>query len=156
MAQSLAARGRPWRRGAPDRARHRLARTFGQPIQLAYVLLGQVSVFRTVGEREAATATLADARSVLDRCPDPGILAETLVPSSDQRRSAASDPKTRAHPRELGVLKLLDSDLSERDIGRELFVSHSTVHSHVRSIYRKLAVRSRAEALDRSHELDLR
>ena len=48
------------------------------------------------------------------------------------------------------MLKLLRSDLSERDIGRELYVSHYTVHSHVRSIYRKLAVRSRADVLERS------
>ncbi len=44
------------------------------------------------------------------------------------------------------MLKLLHSELSERDIGRELYVSHSTVHSHVRAIYRKLAVCSRAGA----------
>ena len=35
-------------------------------------------------------------------------------------------------------------------MGRELFVSHSTVHSHVKSIYRKLGVSSRVEALERS------
>ncbi len=53
------------------------------------------------------------------------------------------------------MLQLLRSDLSERDIGRELYVSHYTVHSHVRSIYRKLAVSSRADALERSRELGL-
>ena len=77
-------------------------------------------------------------------------------PSSGQRRSAAVYPRTRTlTPREFGVLKLLRSDLSERDIGRELYVSHYTVHSHVRSIYRKLAVRSRADALERSRELGI-
>ena len=55
--------------------------------------------------------------------------------------------------RELRVLRLLASDLSERDIGRELYVSHNTVHSHVRSIYRKLGVSSRARALERTREL---
>ena len=53
------------------------------------------------------------------------------------------------------MLKLLRGDLSERDIGRELYVSHDTVHSHVRSIYRKLAVHSRADAIERSRELHL-
>ncbi len=57
--------------------------------------------------------------------------------------------------RELRVLRLLVSDLSERDIGRELYVSHNTVHSHVRSIYRKLGVSSRAHALERTRELRL-
>jgi LuxR family maltose regulon positive regulatory protein len=45
---------------------------------------------------------------------------------------------------------LLAGDYSEADMGRELFVSHSTVHSHVKSIYRKLGVSSRVEALERS------
>jgi hypothetical protein len=39
-------------------------------------------------------------------------------------------------------------DLSEADIARKLFVSHSTVHSHVKSIYLKLGATSRAEAVD--------
>ena len=53
------------------------------------------------------------------------------------------------------MLQLLTSDLSERDIGQQLYVSHNTVHSHVRSIYRKLGVSSRAHALQRTRELRL-
>ena len=53
------------------------------------------------------------------------------------------------------MLRLLHGDLSERDIGRELYVAHNTVHSHVRSIYRKLGVSSRAGALQRTRELRL-
>ena len=156
VAQSLAAQG------GGDEAVPMLehgvasARIFGQPLQLAHVLLGQASVLRAVGECEAATAALADARSVLEHCPDPGILAEKL--SALERSTRIHRVRPEDHElteRELGVLKLLGGDLSERDIGRQIFVSHSTVHSHVRSIYRKLAVRSRAEALERSHELGL-
>ena len=55
--------------------------------------------------------------------------------------------------RELTVLRLLGGTLSERDIGRELYVSQNTVHSHVRSIFRKLGVSSRKAALDRAREL---
>ena len=44
------------------------------------------------------------------------------------------------------MLRLLSGGLSEREIGRELFLSFNTVHSHVKSIYRKLGVSSRAEA----------
>ncbi len=35
---------------------------------------------------------------------------------------------------------MLTGRLSERDIGRELYLSHNTIHSHTRSIYRKLGV----------------
>ena len=54
--------------------------------------------------------------------------------------------------RELG---LLTSDLSARDIAKELFLSPNTVHSHTRSIYRKLGVNSRAEAVARADILGL-
>jgi LuxR family maltose regulon positive regulatory protein len=57
--------------------------------------------------------------------------------------------------RELRVLKLLGSDLSQRDIARELSVSHNTIHSHIRAIYRKLDVSSRAGSVERARELGL-
>jgi LuxR family maltose regulon positive regulatory protein len=53
------------------------------------------------------------------------------------------------------VLRLLVSDLSVRQIGESLFLSHNTVRSHTRSIYRKLAVNSRAEAVARADVLGL-
>ncbi len=68
----------------------------------------------------------------------------------------AAEPASRGGPgprssvlsaRELVVLRMLCGPLSERDIGRELYLSHNTVHSHTRSIYRKLGVSSRAEAI---------
>ncbi len=156
LGASLAAHGKP--EEALPLIGHgvALARTFGQPIQLAYALLCEARVLRAVGEHQAATVAIADARSVLDHCPDPGILAETLstLERPAQIRRVPSE-EGELTPRELGVLQLLRSDLSERDIGRELFVSHYTVHSHVRSIYRKLAVRSRADALERSRELGI-
>ena len=156
LGASLAARGRP--EEALPLIEHgvAMARSFGQPLQVAHALLGQARVLRALGEHMAATTAVADANSVLEQCPDPGILAESL---STLERPA---PNRRVHsedraltPREFGVLKLLRSDLSERDIGRELYVSPYTVHSHVRSIYRKLDVRSRADALERSRELGL-
>ena len=39
-----------------------------------------------------------------------------------------------------------------RQIGAELFVSHETVRSHLKRIYRKLGVHDRAAALQRAHD----
>ena len=66
-----------------------------------------------------------------------------------------SSGETELTQRERTILALLDSDLSESDIGRELFVSHSTVHSHTKSIYRKLGASTRSEALDRARALGI-
>ena len=57
--------------------------------------------------------------------------------------------------RELDVLRLLRGSLSESEIASELYLSHNTVHSHTRSIYRKLGVSSRAEAVERARKLGL-
>ena len=156
LGVSLAARGRPGEALPLIERGVAYSRTFGQPIQLANALLGQAPVLRALGEHQRAAEVVAEARSVLDSCPDPGILAGRLAaldrPPRIRRVQSADQELTQ---REVRVLKLLRGDLSERDIGRELFVSHSTVHSHVRAIYRKLTVSSRADALQRAHELDL-
>ncbi|WP_394778632.1 response regulator, partial [Undibacterium sp.] len=49
--------------------------------------------------------------------------------------------------RELEVLKLLASGRSNKEIGTTLFVGESTVKSHLRSIFTKLNVASRTEAV---------
>jgi LuxR family maltose regulon positive regulatory protein len=156
LGVSLAARGRPGEALPLIQRGVAFSRTFGQPIQLANALLGQAPVLRALGEHQRAADAVAEARSILGSCPDPGILAGRLAaldrpPQIRPVRSADQELTQQ----EFRVLKLLQGDLSERDIGRELYVSHSTVHSHVRAIYRKLAVSSRADALERGRELGL-
>jgi LuxR family maltose regulon positive regulatory protein len=57
--------------------------------------------------------------------------------------------------RETTILRLLTTQLSQREIAHELFVSLNTVKTHSRAIYRKLGVSSRPEATERARELDL-
>jgi DNA-binding NarL/FixJ family response regulator len=57
--------------------------------------------------------------------------------------------------RELDVLQLLDQGFSKREVADELFVSYNTVHTHARSIYRKLGASSRSEAIARARERGL-
>jgi LuxR family maltose regulon positive regulatory protein len=49
----------------------------------------------------------------------------------------------------------LATDLTGPDIARQLVVSLSTVRTHTRNIYTKLAVTSRRSAVRRAGELDL-
>jgi LuxR family maltose regulon positive regulatory protein len=58
-------------------------------------------------------------------------------------------------PAELVVLRLLATDLSQRGIGRRLFLSVNTIKTHTRNIYRKLGVASRQDAVVRGHALEL-
>ena len=49
--------------------------------------------------------------------------------------------------RELSVLRLLTTSLSQREIGDELLVSPNTVKTHARHIFRKLGASSRGDAV---------
>ncbi|MGD8475233.1 MAG: LuxR C-terminal-related transcriptional regulator, partial [Anaerolineae bacterium] len=57
--------------------------------------------------------------------------------------------------RELEVLGLLATELSGPEIAQNLIISVTTVRSHTRSIYGKLGVHSRYEAVARARELGL-
>jgi ATP/maltotriose-dependent transcriptional regulator MalT len=58
-------------------------------------------------------------------------------------------------PREIDVLQLIAEGLSNQAIAEQLFVSLSTVKKHSSSIYGKLGVSSRTQAITRAQELGL-
>lgn len=58
-------------------------------------------------------------------------------------------------PRELAVLEALARGLSLEQIGRELFVSRNTVKTQVASLYRKLQVGDRTEAVRKASRIGL-
>jgi LuxR family transcriptional regulator, maltose regulon positive regulatory protein len=55
--------------------------------------------------------------------------------------------------RELDLLRLLPTHLSNREMAAELFVSVNTVKTHLKSLYRKLGAVSRSEAVARGRSL---
>jgi LuxR family maltose regulon positive regulatory protein len=55
----------------------------------------------------------------------------------------------------LRLLPLLPTHLSFREIGERLYLSRNTVKTQVYSVYRKLGVSSRSDAVTRTHELGL-
>ncbi|WP_028934438.1 MadR family response regulator transcription factor [Pseudonocardia spinosispora] len=63
--------------------------------------------------------------------------------------------RERLTERELEVLRLLARGLSNREIGRELFISETTVKFHVGNLMRKLLVGRRAEAVYAASKLGL-
>jgi LuxR family transcriptional regulator, maltose regulon positive regulatory protein len=56
---------------------------------------------------------------------------------------------------ELRVLRYLPTNLRGPEIAAELFVSPNTIRSHLRNLYPKLGVHSRADAVNRARELGL-
>lgn len=57
--------------------------------------------------------------------------------------------------REMEVLSLLSKGYTEGDIARELVISRNTSKAHIKSIYRKLDVHTRKDAVERAIKLNL-
>lgn len=57
------------------------------------------------------------------------------------------NPDEALTPREAELLTLLTEGLSNKELGRKLFISEATVKSHLAHIYAKLGVDSRAAAI---------
>jgi len=129
-----------------------LRRMWGQPLDPADGLIALGTVTAAAGDRARAEACFDEAEALLATCADAGALPRRLAAA---RRAARSAADSELSGRELTVLRMLSGGSSEREIGSELFVSFNTVHSHVKSIYRKLGASSRAEALERARERHL-
>jgi LuxR family maltose regulon positive regulatory protein len=80
-----------------------------------------------------------------------GIVAKARI-SVRSSAELVLDPLT---DRELQVLKLLDSDLSNQEIAARLFISLATVKTYTKHLYRKLGVNARHQAIVRGKELGL-
>jgi LuxR family maltose regulon positive regulatory protein len=57
--------------------------------------------------------------------------------------------------RELAILRALRGPLTAREIGGQLYLSVNTVKGYSKSLYRKLGVVSRPDAVRRGHQLGL-
>jgi ATP/maltotriose-dependent transcriptional regulator MalT len=57
--------------------------------------------------------------------------------------------------RELQVLALVAASMSNKEIAGRLFVSVTTVKTHINNLYRKLDARSRIQAVARAREMGI-
>jgi LuxR family transcriptional regulator, maltose regulon positive regulatory protein len=127
------------------------------PWQTLEVLLALAPVRFRLGDTGGAAALLAEARAILAELSDVGDLGRRLEDAERQLTGPARELAfgEALSDRELAVLRLFASQLSQREIGGELFLSLNTVKSHSRAIYRKLGVSSREQAIVRAGELAL-
>jgi LuxR family maltose regulon positive regulatory protein len=103
---------------------------------------------------EGVQELLAEARRLEATGIDFGVLPRRLKAMSWRLRPA--DRLAGAlSAREVEVLRLLSGPQSLQDIGQALYISHETVKSHAKAIYRKLGVSSRTEAVALGRRLGL-
>jgi ATP/maltotriose-dependent transcriptional regulator MalT len=138
----------------------RIRRTQGACVELAWTLVLLADIRRRRGRLVEAQRALEEARDVLGQLADADRI-EALLAGEEREladaldRAAGDNLFESLSEAELAVLRQLAGDLSVRQIAAELFLSVNTVKTHTRGIYRKLGVRSRADAVARAGALGL-
>jgi DNA-binding NarL/FixJ family response regulator len=87
------------------------------------------------------------ARHILRRVQQPSMFSPDGLNSSDGKATLSS--------RETEVLRLVAKGFSLVEVAQMLHVSHTTARSHAKSIYRKLEVHSRGEAVFEATKMGL-
>jgi LuxR family maltose regulon positive regulatory protein len=131
--------------------------TYALPVVSVQALLEMARVYIALIDPEGARAVLAQTRDILQQRPRLGPLpaAATRLQSDVgqlTRTAAGGSALTEA---ELRLVPLLPTHLSFPGIGERLFISRHTVKTHAISLYRKLGVSSRSEAVARMSELGM-
>jgi LuxR family maltose regulon positive regulatory protein len=108
--------------------------------------------FLSVGDRRLATLLERQRWLVRDNA---SFVADLLTETVATRQVPVAAPESDLSDRELEVLRYLPTVLTAAEIADELRVSVNTVKAHLRSIYRKLDVTRRREAVVRAREQGL-
>lgn len=113
------------------------------PVSEVLGCLQDVSAALRAGDLEAA-------RTIVERAHD------VLTVDNAQRPTLRPVRAVGLTRREETTLRCLpDGSMSQKDIARRLGVSHNTVKTHLKSLYLKLGVHCRGEAIQRGRELGL-
>ena len=151
--------------GDPGQAREHLARairlrpllTSAMPHRSVQTLLELARAYLALDDAAGARAVLRQAGEIIRQRPSLGVLpgqAAELAATLD-RIGQGPTGATSLTAAELRLLPLLSTHLTLLEIGERLYLSRNTVKTQAVSIYRKLGVSSRSEAMQRVRELGL-
>jgi LuxR family maltose regulon positive regulatory protein len=103
--------------------------------------------YLTLGDIDAARGLLAEIDEILEARPDLGVLVDRAQELRGTLAQVNEERKLGLTPAEDRLLPLLATHLSFREIADELHVSRNTVKTQAISIYRKLGVSGRSDAI---------
>ena len=98
-----------------------------------------------------AVRTIAAGEALLS----PSVTRRVIRRFATVRRQAPPAAVAELTPRELEVLRLITRGLSNAEIGAELFISDTTVKTHVTRLLQKLDLRDRAQAIVLAYQTGL-
>ena len=131
--------------------------TYALPVVSVQTLVELAHAYIGFAEHGGARAVLDQARAILQQRPDLGTMPETveLLRSRVGLVTGITRGASSLTAAELRLVPLLPTHLSMPEIGAQLHISRHTVKSQVISLYRKLGVSSRSEAVARITDLRL-
>jgi LuxR family maltose regulon positive regulatory protein len=139
-----------------------LAERAALPTSLVLALASLADAELGCGDRAAARAALVRARELVDNEPATPFAERVLAEAEQRIGRVASRSALRAGglgeeltDRELSILRALPGSATQREIGAALFLSVNTVKAYNKSLYRKLGVTSRHEAVGTARRLGL-
>jgi LuxR family transcriptional regulator, maltose regulon positive regulatory protein len=138
-------------------ARHRL----GQAAEAAEQLQEALALAEPDGACGAFVAAGAPVRSLLTVLTSPGgrysVFAGRILERFETRLPNAhgSPTATPLTESELAVLRFLPSHMTNQEIADSLFLSINTIKTHLSSVYRKLGVLNRRQAIAQGRRLEL-
>jgi LuxR family maltose regulon positive regulatory protein len=131
--------------------------TYALPYLAVQTLLELGRACLAVDDAAGARVMLRQARDVVRRRPDLGVLpdqVEELRSKLDISRGGMAGVSSLTTA-ELRLLPLLATHLTFAEIGERLYLSKHTVKTQAVSLYRKLGVSSRGQAVQRARQLGL-
>jgi LuxR family maltose regulon positive regulatory protein len=132
--------------------------TFAVPWMAVRVRLQLARVFWAIADKTTAHHLLREIDDILRHRPALGVLVDEvsefrqMLTASEQTGASGTSPLS---PAELRLLPYLQTHLTIREIAERLFVSRNTVNTEVSSIYRKLGVSSRSDAVRQATTIGL-
>ena len=108
---------------------------------------GDEDIYRAIKAGAKAYLLKDTARDALVDCVRKVHAGETYLPAPLAAKLAERVSGAALSAREIEVLQRMAAGKSNKEIGAELFISEGTVKTHVKSIFTKLDVVSRTEAL---------
>src|SRR6202044_3106802 len=128
--------------------------TYALPVVSVQALVEMARSYIALADPGGAAAALMQVHDILQQRPDLGHLPR-LAAQLEARLATLKAGAVGASSLTAAEMRLLPTHLSFREMGERLFVSSHTVRTQAYSVYRKLGVSSRSEAVARVHELGL-
>ncbi len=140
----------------------RLAAVWGTPTYDVMALVGLGEASLACGDRDGARSAVIRAREVADADRIAEYALRELEAFETRLGRGAARTARRAGllyeeltDRELSILRLLPGTATQREIGASLYLSVNTVKGYTKSLYRKLGVVTRQDAVEQGRELGL-